>query len=159
MPRGDDNPEKQRVCSKGCNQLVKVSKITSEVTLSSATINEAHMFSLVVCQANKQVVCNGRTGDQSVCSQQKTVAPVALCNFTVSLWNIGGTCIANHLYGEKFPQCPNKTRSTAVESIPGQCRNATEVSKEIDCQETPNEKSCAAMKAERTYCTRIAMSF
>jgi hypothetical protein len=41
----------KRVCTKGCNQLLKVLK-------NKAAQTEGEIFDLVVCQADKEVVCD-----------------------------------------------------------------------------------------------------
>lgn len=167
VPVGDEHPEKRRVCSKGCNQLVKVTKATKHTTMGGGdSSSEADKFNLMVCRADKRVICAGRKkaandkGDQveqSECAQEKTVQPVAICNFSVDLWNLGGTCIANHLHNEKYPQCPEKS-DTAVEAIASQCRKATEVDYDL-CKKTPSDSICKKVAQERDYCTRLAMSF
>ena len=53
VPTGDEHPEKRRVCSKGCNQLVKVSKPKRELQQRKARqAKDSDMFNLVVCQAS-----------------------------------------------------------------------------------------------------------
>jgi len=174
VPVGDQHPEKRRVCSKGCNLLVKVSKDT--ITMGGGdSAHEKDKFSLVVCQADKRIVCEGRksagsraghkedgegvgNSADSQCMQNKTVAPVAVCNFAVPLWNLGGTCISNHVHKEEFPHCPNKTRSSAVESIVTECRKPTEYNGKL-CTKDPGHKTCKQVEQERDYCTRLAMSY
>merc|ERR1712146_586048 len=35
---------------------------------------------------------------ESPCTSTKDISAVARCNFTIELWNLGGTCIANHAH-------------------------------------------------------------
>jgi hypothetical protein len=148
VPRDDHDAAARRVCTKGCNLLVKASKDRSDISLLGAaskdeSMPEAHLFDLVVCQAEKRVVCEGwrpgSTGKQ--CSQDTKVAPVAVCNFTVGLWGLGGTCIDNHLSGLKFPNCPQGKLAEAIPSITKLCSKAS--SEEV----------------ETNRCMRLAMSF
>jgi len=162
MPVDDDKPGQRRVCTKGCNQLVKVSRDASKrVNFAAALESEAQLFDIVVCQADKRVMCDGyKPGeDHAQCSQQKWVKPVALCKFSVALWNLGGTCIANHVDGEKHPQCAETLHaSEAVKRIRSECRPSTQVDEEL-CQKTPNAKNCVAVSKEESYCTRLGMSY
>merc|ERR1712185_616872 len=89
---------------------------------------------IVVCQADKRIVCAPPTANSSGnrgsgmgardCKQDKTVVPIAVCNFDVDLWNLGGTCISNHLQGLQFPDCPVATKGDY--KIAKQCRMATD---------------------------------
>lgn len=102
VPKGDDEPWRQRVCSKGCHQLIKASKPINSthkarVATGAGTDDdiEAKTSNIVVCQAEKQVVCpgipDGQTQASSVeCRAWKEVKPVAVCNFSVGIWNLGG---------------------------------------------------------------------
>ena len=127
----------------GCNQLVKVSKDDPSEADQSGHAVDGNRFNVVVCQNDKRIICAGQQGDaaekETSCESDKTVAAMAVCNFTVGLWNLGGTCIVNHLFGDANPNCPNNTLSPAVESIAGQCRHAT--------------------GDDHRSCTRLAMSF
>lgn len=190
VPTGDEHPEKRRVCSKGCNQLVKVSKSTSGASDvfsgGGASNHEAAKFDLVVCQADKRVLCEGRKNvvggetmpggsmgnttaadvneGSSKCAQEKQVRPMVVCNFSVPLWNLGGTCIANHVYKEKSPQCATlakkspKVRKDIVQGILKDCRMATKYDDER-CNKNPNDATCKQTARERDYCSRLAMSF
>merc|ERR1711998_804443 len=67
---------------------------------SGKAINAAQQHVLVVCQADKQVTCapakstkKGNTTKTS-CKVHRTAVPVAVCDFNIDLWNVGGTCIA-----------------------------------------------------------------
>ena len=96
-----------------------------------------------------QVICEGETADgESDCRETKTVKPVALCDFTVGLWNLGGTCISHHLEGLEFPDCPTGPRAQAMPDIARKCRDA------VDAEQNP-EKA----KVEQAHCTRLAMSY
>jgi len=134
---------------------------------------EAQKYSMVVCQADKRVICAGRKKadggagkevEQSECAQEKKVEPVALCSFSVALWNLGGTCIANHLYGDEHPQCHTlaqeslDNKQSAKQDILKGCRKATEFDAD-QCEKKPDLDNCKKAALERDYCTRLAMSF
>jgi hypothetical protein len=168
VPLGDSDPEARRVCSKGCNMLVKVERTTQYTTQSSgATDAEAEKFELVVCQADKRVVCDGSSTGSQECTTEKSVKPVALCDFSVGLWNLGGTCIANHVHQYETPQCPNSNGSAevqdALDAIATQCR----LPKDIDAvcgssTGTTNDAGnaeCEVAVKEVEYCKRLAMSY
>jgi len=128
----------------------------------SHAANEAALFDIVVCQADKQVVCGGMSNSSSSmemhCNQTKEVVPVAVCNFSVGLWNLGGTCINNHLDGLQFPNCPDGPRAKAISSIQNNCRNATQVDQRV-CHANPESKDCKIAEVERLSCMRLAMSY
>jgi hypothetical protein len=159
------------VCSKGCNQLVKVSKVTGDASHGGGDTNrEADKFDLVVCQADKRVICAGRkktaddASETSECVQEKQVKPMAICKFSVALWNMGGTCIANHVHGETSPQCAALARKTRkqhkgmVQGIMKECRKATVYDDDV-CDQNPDDDTCKQAARERDYCSRLAMSF
>jgi len=177
VPRGDGEPWRQRVCSKGCNQQIKVDKTGKLGPTHGSDNSQTDGFELVVCQADKRIVCEGdkrqhnllgeaTSGDQNSrsCSQEKEVVPVAICNFTVPLWNLGGTCISNMLDGLEFPNCPDKTspRYQAIYDIAQHCRNATDAQM-VNCRSTSldaaDQALCDASEAETAHCTRLAMSY
>jgi len=185
VPRGNSEPWRQRVCSKGCNQQIKVDKTGKLGPTHGSDNSQTDGFELVVCQADKRIVCEGdksrhdRLGeatsagqDSRSCTQEKEVVPVAICNFTVPLWNLGGTCISNMLDGLEFPNCPDKTslRYQAVGKndievsafISQQCRNATDAQM-VDCSssslDAADQALCDASKVEIAHCTRLAMSY
>jgi hypothetical protein len=157
MPKGDEEPEKPRVCSKGCNQLAKISKADSSV-LFAGTPSESDLFDMVVCQADKWVTCAGRqlaasntveakAHQETRCEVEKEIKAVAFCTFRVDLWNLGGTCIANHLHntdGAK-PNCPKppgmdkKRHGSVIAQIPSMC--------------------IVANLTHHKHCTRIGMSY
>ena len=134
--------------------MVKVAKPAEQRSRDSHL--EADKFNLVVCQTDKRVICEGaKPTDKGnrMCAQEKRVVPVAVCNFSLPLWNLGGTCIAHHLRNEKSPHCREADTDyqqqqllRAVESIAHECHNIT----------TWNATQAAR---EREYCTRLAMSF
>ena len=150
VPLGYNGYGKRRVCSKGCNQLLKVDK--ANVTAGASL--ESELFDMVVCQADKRVVCdpvlNGTVptggfhchggGPNSPMTKLKAVA---WCPFSPQLWNLGGTCIANHVHGDAHPQCAGKCGMAAPEDLAGKinsrCRRAT-----------PNDNK---------YCLRMGMTF
>jgi len=50
VPQGIDNPKIRRVCTKGCNQLLKV-------IVDPKASSESNMYEMVTCQADKRVLC------------------------------------------------------------------------------------------------------
>ena len=134
------------------------------------------MFDLVVCQADKQVVCDpseaGGSGKQKSantcrvkatsaaqamreqCGQQKNACRVkatflaqAVCTFSPELWNLGGTCIKNHVHGDKHPQCADNADKKLIHRLSHKrkgntisiCRRATD--------------------ADHKFCTRLSVVY
>ena len=90
------------------------------------------------------------------------MVPVALCNFTVALWNMGGTCITNVLHNVPSPDC-RKTAKNAnfrrvKKSILQECRHITAFDVAL-CKQNPNHETCKTVAREDSYCTQLAMSF
>jgi len=115
VPRGDDDPGKRRVCSKGCNQLLKIAKHNS-----SGGAQEVDLFNMVVCQADKKIICDPSSKNTSyACSGGGTFKAVAVCNFLPSLWNLGPTCLANIVHHDKYPNCAATASPELIASING----------------------------------------
>jgi len=109
MPRGNSDKDnaKPRVCTKGCNQLVKLPKESDDG------------FNMAVCKSDKRVVCSPANTNKTECTTKKWVEPTVLCDFDLDVWDIGATCISNLIYkardGEpKVPDCGVFSNSTAV---------------------------------------------
>ena len=109
VPIGSDDPAARRVCTKGCNRLLKTIRNKSGKT-------ESEVYDLVTCQADKQVICDpaksggdasGKKGWANSCRISSTFVALAVCSFDAELWNLGATCISNHVQGNKHPQCPD----------------------------------------------------
>jgi len=49
---------------------------------------------------------------------------MAVCPFSPELWNLGATCITNHVEGETYPQCPDGASEKMIVSIKSKCREA-----------------------------------
>jgi len=145
VPHGDAEPHKPRVCSKGCNQLVKIDKEPGHAQLKKGTKQDSDLFDMMVCEANKHVTCKPQkpaadgNGMEAKCVVKKEVDALVRCNFTQELWNLGPTCIANQLHNSTSPQCPEHVNPLTLQQIPFLCRNAT--------------------AEEGAACTRIAMSY
>jgi hypothetical protein len=58
------------------------------------------------------------------CKTTSTLKAQALCPFSPELWNLGATCISNHVHGDTHPQCPDGTSAKDIASIKAQCRKA-----------------------------------
>jgi hypothetical protein len=111
MPRGNELSKgtlKRRVCSKGCNKILKVPKPNPPTHAKS----DADLFDIVVCQVDWRIICT-----QEGCETSKEVIPIARCGYTPAVWNSGPTCIANHLHADKHPQCPKRWASNAEQNI------------------------------------------
>jgi hypothetical protein len=129
MPKGDAKPGEKRVCTKGCNQMLKVSKDFGSKG-PPKTQKESDLFDILVCQSDKRVVCdNGcptrrKPNGKCQCQTQKWVKGVAICPFSAELWNLGGTCIANNVHKDTpAPNCPPAPKAHyAMITQPGQCR-------------------------------------
>ena len=111
VPNEDGVGNQRRVCTKGCNRMLKVRD-------TSANGNSA--FKIVVCQADKRVVCEPGSNNAQVCTSKATFMAVAKCKFTSDLWNLGATCIANHVLGDKHPQCPFSANVNHIRTITGE---------------------------------------
>lgn len=131
-PRGDFDPRKDQVCTKGCNQLVKKKKTGKKRAVGA---QESEVFDMVVCQTDKRVHCPAaKKGKQVVCSTKKWIHPVAVCSYVGTLWNLGATCLANHLHGDPFPDCP-PAPDVVTGTIKDHCRLPTNsTSDRMACQ-------------------------
>jgi len=58
------------------------------------------------------------------CKSTSTLKPQALCPFSPELWNLGATCISNHVHKAPHPQCPYAADKNLIESIKKKCRKA-----------------------------------
>jgi len=58
------------------------------------------------------------------CKTTSNLKAQALCPFSPELWNLGSTCITNHVHGEKHPICPEGADPLAIASIKTKCRKA-----------------------------------
>jgi len=97
VPQKPD-PTKKRVCSKGCNRMLKVAKAKPKPSAST----DAALFDIVVCQVDHHIVCDAwskhgsKKERKSPCRTTKWVKPVARCvDFDAGVWNAGPTCMAN----------------------------------------------------------------
>jgi len=138
VPIGSDDPKLRRVCTKGCNRLLKVQKANTKTAQT-----EEELFDIVTCEADKQVVCEPTTNKtgafQNPCKMSATFKARILCPFSPTLWNLGSTCITNHVRGDKYPQCPVGTSASAIQEATKKCR--------------------LAKKSENALCSRLAMSY
>jgi len=138
VPMGSDDPGVRRVCTKGCNRLLKVMKAHN-----TEAQTEEEMFDIVACQADKRVICeptaNATAGFQNPCRMSASFKARALCPFSPSLWNLGSTCITNHVRGDKYPQCPKGTKAELIEEV--------------------KEKCHVAKKEDNARCSRLAASY
>jgi len=145
VPVGSDDPNVKKVCTKGCNRLLKVLKDKNAKT-------EDGMYNMIVCTADKQVSCEpvgqGATGGQRLgdsrtvqagaknsCQTKATFKAKALCTFSSGDWNLGATCISNIIEGIKHPQCngkDQKTVATIAENLKKSCRK-TELKDDVYC--------------------------
>lgn len=151
MPRGDNEPAKRRVCSKGCNQLLKVDK-DFQGSVPPTTTDESLLYDMVVCQADKRVICDPvnqtSTSNTTSCQTSSTVKAVARCDFLADTWNLGGSCIASYIH-----QLPG--------SVCALC-NGTTTSNEVNddmCTLLDNAQCRMPQTADNEQCKRLAMSF
>lgn len=107
MPRQNE-PKKNRVCTKGCNQLVKVPKEMPAGDSKDAA-DESKLYNMVVCQAEKRVSCSppedGSVELVGACTTKKWVETIVRCDFTLEVWNAGATCIEDTLNNATEPAC------------------------------------------------------
>ena len=126
VPIGSDYPIARRVCTKGCNRLLKAIRNKRGKT-------ESEIYDLVACQADKQVICDpaksgggdtsGKQGWANTCRVSSTFVALAVCSFDAELWNLGATCISNHVQGNEHPQCPDGANVALIKKF--KCRAAT----------------------------------
>ena len=71
---------------------------------------------------------SGSQGQKSLnaCTIKATFYARAMCPFSSDLWNLGATCIKNHVHGDKYPQCDDGANVKLISSIRTVCRNATD---------------------------------
>jgi len=119
VPFGSDDPKERRICTKGCNRLLKSLK-------SKEATREREMYDIVTCQADKQVICDPAGESESSCRMESSYKAQAVCSFSPEIWNLGATCITNHVEGEKYPQCPDGTSAKSIASIKANCKEASE---------------------------------
>ena len=166
-----------------CHMMAKVDKADNSVSMGTAEGDckaEADKFLLVVCQveqasekrkfssrsdslhlcvqADKRIVCepfhNSTKRSQAECAQKKEVNAVAVCDFCTDLWNLGGTCIKNHMDGLDLPNCPKSTSDAKNKAI-------GDAIKMINGNESADIKPMCRRpsEAEQNHCTKLAMSF
>ena len=118
MPH-EDNAKKTRVCTKGCNQLVKLGKDLSNIDIKKLAANDqGALFDMAICQSEKRVACSAmkksyaEVGELTDCEVDKWIEPVVICEFHLALWDLGATCITHILEDYEFPQCPSAPPST-----------------------------------------------
>jgi len=109
MPQKADDWSKPRVCTKGCNKMVRVGE------------------RIVTCQAEKRVKCETSSGSKQ-CTSQKWIHAVSVCKFSDQLWLSGASCMVNHIYQSDIATSP---RCTAALSS-ADCRSAT-VADQVHC--------------------------
>ena len=73
------------------------------------------------------------------CKSTSTLKPQALCPFSPELWNLGATCISNHVHKDSHPQCPDAADAKVIASIKKKCRKAK--------------------PSDENKCSRLAMSY
>ena len=131
VPQKPD-PAKKRVCSKGCNRMLKVAKAKPKPGAST----DAGLFDIVVCQVDHRIVCDpwSKHGSkmkkkESPCRTTKWVKPVARCvDFDAGVWNAGPTCMANAANAQTKTKavlgCAG-VASAAMAKIKKQCKPTT----------------------------------
>jgi len=151
MPR-DTTPDFKgvTVCSKGCNQLRKfATKPPAGKTKEESA--ESDLSSLVVCQSDKRVTCDPKKPNAlgHICQVQKSITASAICKFDSDLWNLGGTCLSNHVHALKTKICPPAS-SEVITRIQKMCRKPKACGK----------KSCSKeAKSEGALCSPLALTY
>ena len=100
------------------------------------------MFNIVACQADKRVTCepSKKKAIKAPCKTTATFKARAVCSFTPALWNLGATCIVNHVHKDKYPQCPDGAlHKPAIQAIKSACR--------------------APKKSDNQLCSRLGMVY
>jgi len=148
MPRHDDGTKK-RVCSKGCNIMLKTPKRLAKKLPKDASSEDAEqaLNDIVVCQVDRRIVCNPwkkHAGGKknSHCKTSKAVAAVARCSFKSPIWNVGGTCITHLAHGEQVPNCPTGTTRGTKDDIRKSCKALTTTQERVK-----NRAACSVLTA------------
>lgn len=91
---------------------------------------EKEMFDMAVCQNDKRIVCEPQNGNGAgACKTESAVTATVVCSFSNDLWNLGPTCISNHMQvlertlDKNDVQCP-EGKHAAIKSIYKKCRVA-----------------------------------
>ena len=76
-----------------------------------------------------------KTGE-SRCTTSATFEAKAVCPFDVDVWNLGATCIANTVHGDKHAQCSDDAGAQkAIEAATKKCRRADDAGEDgLLCQ-------------------------
>merc|ERR1712080_434633 len=89
--------------------------------------NEVDLFDILVCQADKRVVCDPRTYATRTCRTKSESKAIARCDFSNALWLQGPTCIAGHVHGLPVKPCDITLHKNTGELIKKtNCRKALE---------------------------------
>jgi hypothetical protein len=147
MPRGDNEPDKTRVCSKGCNQLLKVDK-DFEGSAPPVTTDESLLYDMVVCQADKRVICDPSATNATSCSTHSSVKAVARCNFQADAWDLGGTCIASYIHNLPGSAC---ALCSDANDSPESAGN--------ECPVLVNAQCSMPQASDHAQCKRLAISY
>lgn len=164
------DPTKRRVCSKGCNRMLKVLKPKPKKGAST----DAELFDIVVCQVDHRIVCQawgsgrGKSGSgrggrrlleaetrrkKSPCKTTKWVKPVARCvNFDAAVWNSGATCLVNAA----------RRRNWTTKRYPGWWKRPLGCGGKMSWKDLSKVKRCkpssTAIKADAAACQPFAQS-
>lgn len=119
VPPGSEHKTNERsVCSKGCNRMLKILKKENATT-------EEEMYDMIVCQADKRVICDPQNGQMS-CRATSSFKAQARCTFKNSIWSLGPTCVAHHVTQEPHPQCPDGVDTALIKNITQTCSPTVE---------------------------------
>ena len=80
-------------------------------------------------QCKASLECSLQVGSMKLLWQVvKEVKPIVRCNYSGALWNLGGTCIADHVHKDSN----YKPQVSVCESCPEQCFTSAVVVREND---------------------------
>jgi len=128
-----DVPALGTVCTKGCNDVMKV---------LGNKVGDEQLFDIIICQAEKTINCKPFTGQdtaaiedgsegggapQKVCTSSKTVTPEAVCTdldeaATSDVWAAGGSCVLDVL---KKLQCDRDSSGQCLKTAAGSFMGCT----------------------------------
>jgi ferredoxin len=95
---------------------------TKGMTCEASQITAKEMFTIREEKSSASSTSSKKKGNS--CKTTSNLKAQALCPFSPELWNLGATCISNHVHGDKHPQCPDGASAKVIATIKTLCRKA-----------------------------------
>merc|ERR1711998_209443 len=143
-PRRDDSDDFDMVVCQADKQVVCDPSAVANATGVIDALDAKHSATEEPLKPTEELLkptCNNTTAVHlnSRCTSNKEIKAVARCVFNVDVWNLGGTCIANHVHNSTVKNCPHTADRLVIGKIYQLCSKAT--------------------SNDHRYCTRIGMSY